>query len=140
MVRHNQHRAAKPVQGRAEEFFDTPAFERYRRLARVRQFVLANYARPVTLAHVAQIAGMEQTSFSRFFHKRVGVTFRYWLNCVRIIHAKQLLITTRDKVAIIAHTVGFEHPRTFEHQFRKLQGEAPHIFRERLLHARRCAG
>ena len=58
-----------------EKSFDPPrvrreAFSYYPRLQRLERYVESHYAEPLPLRTAAQVAGLEQTYFSRFFRQK----------------------------------------------------------------------
>jgi AraC-like DNA-binding protein len=54
------------------------ALEYYSPLRKVKHYICQNYSEAISLKRAAQIAGMERKYFSTFFHKKVGICFRYW--------------------------------------------------------------
>lgn len=101
------------------------AFSYYRRLARVQELVDARYATGVTLAEAADVAGMEPSSFSRFFHRATGVCFRDWLTAVRVNRAMEIMAAKNLPVREVGRAVGFRTVRTFERNFLKVAGRTP---------------
>ncbi|HSR70102.1 MAG TPA: AraC family transcriptional regulator [Acidobacteriota bacterium] len=105
------------------------AFHYYRRLGRVQDFVLEHYTEPIPLKRAAQVAGMEETYFSDFFSRKVGVPFTRWLSEVRIGRAIELIQGGNHSITFVAHEVGFSNLRTFERAFRKRTGMTPAHYR-----------
>jgi YesN/AraC family two-component response regulator len=66
------------------------------------------------------------------FKKATGLTFTDYLGRVRVEKAKNLLLNPHLRVSEIAYTVGFQSLTHFNRIFRKVAGEAPTDFRERL--------
>ncbi len=83
----------------------------------------------VDLQRVASTACMSTHHFSRTFKKTVGVTFRSYLNKVRIERAKNLLQDRERSVTDIAISVGYKDLRHFERVFKLLEGTTPTHFR-----------
>lgn len=108
------------------------AFEYYAPLRRVKQYVRDNSAENISLEQVAQIAGMERKYFSTYFHKKVGICFRYWLMGVRIGNAISLMEHENHSITQIAFDTGFMDLRTFERAFKRCTGLTPREFKNRL--------
>ena len=108
------------------------AFEYYAPLRRVKQYVRDNSAENISLEQVAQIAGMERKYFSTFFHKKVGICFRYWLMGVRIGNAISLMEHENQSITQIAFETGFMDLRTFERAFKRCTGFTPREFKNRI--------
>lgn len=108
------------------------AFEYYAPLGRVKQYVRDNSAENISLEQVAQIAGMERKYFSTFFHKKVGICFRYWLMGVRIVNAISIMEHENRSITQIAFETGFRDLRTFERAFKRCTGFTPREFKNRI--------
>lgn len=108
------------------------AFEYYARLRRVKQYIEDNYPEDISLEKAAQIAGMERKYFSTFFHKKVGICFRYWLMALRIGKAISLMETENHSITQIAFEIGYMDLRTFERAFKRCTGLTPTEFKRRV--------
>lgn len=109
---------------------DETAFDYYAPLRKVRAYVRDNYSEYISLEKAAQIAGMERKYFSTFFHKKVGICFRYWLMGLRIGKAISLMETENHSITQIAFKIGYKDLRTFERAF-KCTGLTPAEFKKR---------
>jgi AraC-like DNA-binding protein len=109
--------------------FNAEAFDKYRCLQKVYQFVLENWREKISLSQVANIGALETAYFSRFFKSKVGMPFTVWLRLVRIAKAVDLLETSDCTITEIAHQTGFNDLRTFERAFKKVTGSTPREFR-----------
>nr|WP_294894433.1 AraC family transcriptional regulator [uncultured Pedobacter sp.] len=101
-----------------------------RRIEKAFEYINNNYSKQITLAEVAKIANMPETSFSRFIKKRTGNTFIDSINEIRIGHASRMLIDTTNMVAEIAYKCGFNNVSNFNRTFKKKKGLTPKEFRE----------
>ena len=106
------------------------AFNYYPRLKRVQEFVEESYCEPLTLEDVAEVAAMEKTYFSSFFHQKIGVTFRVWLQYVRIKKALELLSTRDQSITDVAFAVGFGELSTFQKAFKRWTNLTPRDFKK----------
>ena len=76
------------------------------------------YALPLTLEEVAENISLSPTYLSRKFKKVTGVTFKEYLNYIRIKQSCQMLLTTDDSVTKIAVDCGFNSSNYFKDCFR----------------------
>ncbi len=105
------------------------AFSYYDRLARLKRYVDEHYCEPISVTKGARIAALEVKYFSKFFHEKVGVYFREWLNHVRVARAMELMRTRNHTITDIAFAVGFRDLRTFERSFKKSTTRTPRSFK-----------
>jgi AraC-like DNA-binding protein len=101
------------------------------RLDRVIGFVRRHYAETIPLERIAAEAHMAPTSFSRFFHQKMGRTFREFLLEIRIYEVCTRLLTSKDPVIQIALDCGFQNLSNFNRQFRRIKEVSPSEFRRR---------
>lgn len=95
------------------------------------EFLSANYAQPLTLEDAAAAAGYSPTYFSRVFREETGITYRAYLNRIRIERSKLLLLSGPVSVAEVCQLVGFSDQSYFCKVFRELEGVSPDRFRKR---------
>jgi len=107
------------------------------KVERVTQYVTENYGREIPLAVVAELVGMSDSAFSRFFAKATGNGFTRFLNRVRIARACELLTVTEQPITDICYDVGFNNVANFNRRFRELKAVTPREYRRetRLRHA-----
>jgi AraC-like DNA-binding protein len=105
------------------------AFEYYPRLTRVRDFVTRNFEDSISLAQAADVAAMEKTYFSFFFHDKVGVTFRDWLQYLRISRALEMMAEQDHSITDVAFAVGFNELSTFQKAFKRWTSLTPRDFK-----------
>ncbi len=101
-----------------------------RRIEKAFEYMNTHYGKQITLAEVAKVANMPETSFSRFIKKRTGNTFIDSLNEIRIGHASRMLIDTTQTIAEIAFKCGFNNISNFNRTFKKKKDCTPKDFRE----------
>ena len=106
------------------------AFRYYRRLERVEGYCLENFRRDVTLQQAAEVAALERTYFSDYFHRKVGVCFGCWLTSLRIEEAKARLRESNDPITVIAYDVGYATLGAFERAFKRCTGMTAREFKE----------
>ena len=71
--------------------------------------------------------------FCKMFKKATGMTFTHYLSLVRVAKAKKQLANPQLRLSEIAYEVGFNSLTHFNRMFRKLTGESPTVFRDRIL-------
>ena len=97
----------------------TPAFER------VRSFVIENLGGNVSLAALAEVAGVSRFHFARQFRLRTGESPLGYVRRMRIERAKELLRRPRLRIAVVAQTLGFADQSHFTRAFQSSVGMTP---------------
>jgi len=111
---------------------DSRIFSYYPRLEKVKRFVDRHFSETVNLSRAAEVAGLEKTYFSRFFHDKTGVCFHDWLSWVRVTHAMEIMKSRDLSITQIGFAVGFQDLRTFERAVEKCTGTSPRALKNRL--------
>lgn len=93
------------------------------------RFLSDHYSQHLELAQVARIAGLSPSYFSTLFRDVVGVSFREYLNRIRVEESKRLLLSTEYPLADIAVAMGFPDQSYYCKVFKKLVGVTPGKFR-----------
>lgn len=101
-----------------------------RRIEKVMEYIHKSFDKEVTLVEAARIASMTESSFSRFFKQKTGMTFIDCLTEVRLGHASRMLISTTNTIAEVAYGCGFNNISNFNRIFRKKKGCTPRELRE----------
>ncbi len=99
-------------------------------LHRAIAFVQQHFFEPITLADVARSALLSKFHFCRVFHHETGLSFRDYLQGLRIARAKSLLADTRLTVTEIAFAIGFNDLSYFDNVFAKIVGVTPTEYRK----------
>ncbi|MGJ4902857.1 helix-turn-helix domain-containing protein [Bradyrhizobium sp. HKCCYLS2058] len=97
--------------------------------ARVTEFVRADPGAPVTLAAMAEVAGMSPSSFLRSFKQATGTTPHRFVVEQRVLAARRLLSTSDLPIVEIALSLGFSSQSHFGAAFRAVTGESPARYR-----------
>lgn len=98
---------------------------------RIKEYMLSNYHRRISLEEVAALVGYSPAYFSRIFKEEMGVTFKEALNGIRIEKSKNLLLSSAASIADICSMVGFNDQSYYCKVFKKLSGVTPDRFRKR---------
>lgn len=96
----------------------------------VMEYINLNYHLPITLDEIANKVNLSPTYLSKKFRRVTGVTFKEYLNYIRIRKASQALLTTDDSITQIAADCGFNGSNYFKDIFRKTTGYSPREFRK----------
>ncbi len=96
------------------------------------EYMEKNYQKPLTLTILANVVSLNYTYFSNMFKSKTGVSVTAHLQNLRIQKAKELLISTNDRIREVAHKSGFTDERYFEKLFKRYEGITPSEYREKL--------
>ncbi|MFD4402298.1 GlxA family transcriptional regulator [Nocardia sp. NPDC058499] len=83
----------------------------------------------ITVADLADHAGVSRRTLIRRFHEQVRMTPREWLQTVRVRRAQELLERTDSTVESIAEHTGFASVAALRQAFRKTVGVTPQEYR-----------
>jgi AraC-like DNA-binding protein len=109
------------------------------RISRVRDLLESRYSEDVTIATVAEVAGMSRVHATRQFTLAYGMPPHAYLNQVRIRHAKGLLLSGASP-ARAAADVGFVEQSHFSRRFKRTVGVSPLAWVRGMSGARNSAG
>lgn len=85
----------------------------------------------LTVAVLADRAGMSERSFARAFTREVGITPAAYVETLRVQRARIELETTSANTAAIASTCGFGTPESMRRAFARRVGVSPAVYRAR---------
>jgi transcriptional regulator GlxA family with amidase domain len=105
----------------------SPAAPSAVQIGRVEQYIVANYAKPLTVETLAEISGVSARSVFRHFRSRYDCTPHQYLERIRLEMSYVQLLACRDQNAVgfVALDCGFQSLRHFEQAFRNQFGERP---------------
>jgi AraC-like DNA-binding protein len=102
-----------------------------RRISAALRVLEREFAEPLTLDRMAEVAAMSKYHFLRTFRRLVGMTpYRYLLR-LRLRQAAVRLARTCEPVSAIAFATGFGDLSTFNARFRRQFGDSPSVYRRR---------
>ena len=107
-------------------------------VARARVFIAEHQAEELSLTQVAGAVNMSAFYFCKTFKKSTGLTFTEYLARVRVEKVKNLLLNPHKRVSEAAYEAGFQSLSQFNRVFRRIAGESPSVYRERLHGPRRA--
>lgn len=101
-------------------------------IARARQFINERHADDLALEDVARAVNMSAFYFCKMFKRTTGMTFTDYLARVRVEKVKHLLLNPHKRISEAAFEAGFQSLSQFNRVFRKVAGESPTIYRDRV--------
>jgi AraC-like DNA-binding protein/ligand-binding sensor protein len=101
-------------------------------IAKARTLIGERYADQLSLTEVARAVNMSAFYFCKSFKKVTGMTFTDYLARVRVEKVKNLLLGPDKRVSEAAYEAGFQSLSQFNRVFRRIAGESPSAYRERL--------
>ena len=99
------------------------------RIDRVLNHIHSNFAQPITIDQLADIAALSTSGLHRTFLRHTRQTVSQYLIRLRIGRACALLSSTSIPIGRIAGEVGYESLANFNRQFRALKGTTPREYR-----------
>jgi len=100
---------------------------------RVLGFVANHYVdSQLSLGVVSERLNLSEKKCSEVIHLHTGMSFRAWLNSLRIEEACNLLVKENHNISEIAYAVGYSSPAYFNRLFQKSQQCTPLQYRQKL--------
>ncbi|SBS78871.1 Transcriptional regulator, AraC family [uncultured Mycobacterium sp.] len=84
-----------------------------------------NYAEPMRIEELAQVAGMSPSTFHRHFRAVTAMSPLQFQKRIRLQEARSMLVTAPGDIAGIGHRVGYDSPSQFTREYRRLFGAPP---------------
>lgn len=109
-----------------EERSDQPA------IVRARAYIAERHTEVLTLTEVARAVNMSSYHFCKRFHTATGLTFTDYVARVRVEHVRRSLLDPNVRISEAAYAGGFQSLSQFSRVFRRVVGQSPSAFRERL--------
>ncbi len=89
-----------------------------------------NFHNQCLLRDAAVAVGYDYAYISKFFKSKVGMSFRQYVNCLRIIESKQLLKTSAKSIEEVSEACGFASIRAFDREFHAQTGMTPSEYKK----------
>ena len=100
------------------------------RIEQMLQYMQASYAEPITLADIAQAAGLSERECLRCFHRTIGDSPVQYLLKYRLMQGAALLrASPAASIAEVSAACGFDSPSYFSKQFRRFYQRPPRAYR-----------
>ncbi len=104
-----------------------------REISEVMRYVEEHLEEELTVARVADLAGMSESRFSHVFKEETKASFMEYVNGRKMEKARELLQNTDLRINEIAEQIGIFNPNYFSAQYKKKTGQSPNEFRKSLL-------
>jgi AraC-like DNA-binding protein/ligand-binding sensor protein len=101
-------------------------------VTKARLYITTHQEEDISLNQVAQAVNMSAFYFCKTFKKATGLTFTDYLARVRVEKVKNLLLNPHKRISEAAYEAGFQSLSQFNRVFRRIAGEAPTVYRDRL--------
>lgn len=103
------------------------------RIFEATQAIQSDLARPLAVGDLAQEVGMSSSAFFEHFKAVTGTSPLQYQKDLRLMRAREALLTTNEKVSEIAFGVGYESSAQFSREYARKFGVPPK--QDRSLHA-----
>lgn len=101
------------------------------RLGETIGYIEENYAQPITVTELCEVAHMSESSLLRAFRQALDTTPIDYLLRLRVSRAAERLRQEPDEtITAVAHATGFNDSNYFSRAFRKVMGESPRAYRK----------
>lgn len=101
-------------------------------VSRARVLIADRHAEDLSLETVAKAVNTSAFYFCKMFKKSTGLTFTDYLARVRVEKVRNLLLNPHKRISEAAFEAGFQSLSQFNRVFRRVAGEAPTTYRDRL--------
>ncbi|MVA22122.1 helix-turn-helix domain-containing protein [Agrobacterium vitis] len=98
------------------------------------QWIRENFARPLRVEALAEMAALSVSAFHRHFKAVTALSPLQYQKHVRLLHARSLLIAGEGSATDIAFGVGYESPNQFSREYARQFGLPPSRDAARLRH------
>jgi AraC-like DNA-binding protein len=95
------------------------------RVARAVAVIRAGFAQPLTVEHLAAVAGMSQSSFHQHFRAVTSLTPLQFQKHLRLIEARRLMLSEGVTASSAAFAVGYESVPQFTREYGRMFGLPP---------------
>lgn len=122
-----KNRHYKPIV--SQSYFENAFITKSERIKKVHEYVMNNYMADVSVDKAAELAGMNVSSFCRYFKKTMQKTFSQFVKEIRVDFAQQLLINTVLDSNQIGFECGYSSISYFNQCFKSISGISPLEYR-----------
>lgn len=114
-----------------EDKKEKSSFKDIKRMKQIIEYINKNLDKKITLKEIAEREDLSLYYLSRFFKKKIGISFQEYLNITRLEKARKLLITTNINVTDIVFRCGFSSTNYFNKIFKKEYNCTPSEYRNK---------
>src|SRR6185437_4180237 len=107
---------------------------------RLHAWIAEHLGGDLSVATLAEQAGMSERSFVRRYHRATGETPARAVEQIRVEAARQMLGETKEPIKRVASRCGFGSEETMRRSFLRRLGATPQAYRERFPEASPATG
>ncbi|WP_438347640.1 AraC family transcriptional regulator [Paenibacillus sp. FA6] len=96
-------------------------------------YIQEHLAERIDMHEVCSIAGMSYAHFSKYFKRKMGISFTDYVNRKRISNAERLLVTENRSIQDIAESVGINNRAHFYELFKRYNNCTPKQYLDKML-------
>lgn len=101
------------------------------------EFITSHYGQPnLTITDIQNGTGISEAKISSLIKNKSGLTFKQFLNKLRLTESKRLLMESDLQISEIAYKVGYSNVTHFNRIFKEIEMCAPNDFRKQM-HAKK---
>ena len=113
-------------------FYDTKETEKNAHVEKIKDYIIQNYAQPLTVTTIAEHVGISPVYCGSLFKRHEKKSIGQYVNQVRIHASLELLfLNIPIPIAQIAESVGFSDIYYFSNTFKKIVGVSPLNYRKK---------
>ena len=101
-------------------------------ITRAKLFISEHQDEDVSLRQVSSAVNTSAFYFCKMFKQATGLTFTDYLARMRIEKVKNLLLNPHKRISEVAYETGLQSLSQFNRVFRRVTGESPTVWREKL--------
>ena len=101
-------------------------------ISKAKQYIEEHHADDLSLGQVAAAVHTSSFYFCKLFKRATGINFTEFVSRLRTEKAKNLLLNPNLRVSEIAYAVGFQSLTHFNRIFKRVVGQSPTEYREKL--------
>lgn len=94
-------------------------------ISRAIAWIRDHYAEPISIDHLARLAGMSPSTLHRRFRAVTAFSPIQFQKQIRLQHAQSLLLAHPGDVASVGHAVGYDSPSQFTREYHRVFGSPP---------------
>lgn len=95
-------------------------------IAKVIDWIKANYTRPITIDNLTEQAHMSHSTFYFHFRSLTAMSPLQYIKLLRLYESRRLMLTENFDAASASFKVGYESPSQFSREYKRQFGNSPH--------------
>ena len=95
----------------------------------IKDYIKEHYYEELTLSNISKVVFLSESHISRMFKRESGKSIVSYINEVRLVHAKEMLISSDRSIDEICYAVGYKSRNMFYKYFKSIYGKTPNMYR-----------